>query len=467
MVGGQDGARRVIPAHPPSWSCEAIVERGEWPSLRPIVGVVECPVLRPDGSILDAPGYDPATRLYYDGTETFPPIPASPTRPEVEAAVKTLLELVADFPFAETLAAGGGTPGDGGAAHRAAWLAALLTTLGRHAIDGPTPLFRLDANSSGAGKTKLAQLMAIVATGGRVAANPWPSRAEEQEKLILSLAMAAEPIVLFDNVQSGASLGGAALDAALTATSIKGRVLGQSRMSGDVPWRTILLATGNNLAAAGDGLRRIIPCRLETPEDRPERRTGFRIEGDLLLWARDRRPLLVAAGLTILRGFLEAGSPTPRPALPPMDFVAWCGLIRHAVHWATGIDPASTREAMIEEDRGAIAERGLIAGFAELQRSVAPGGLTAAEALRHLEDHANRDRFVGLRDTIAEWWTSRDTPTPKLLGQRLAAIRGKVIGGDRIVSEDRRGTACWRVERVAKAPGPSAARADTGGRGDG
>jgi hypothetical protein len=52
---------------------------------------------------------------------------------------------------------------------------------------------------------------------------------------------------------------------------------------------------------------------------------------------------LVAAALTILRSFVAAGRPDPRPR--PMDYPAWCGLIRNAVHWATGLDPGESRSA--------------------------------------------------------------------------------------------------------------------------
>ena len=36
----------------------------EWPDLRPLLGIVGAPVLRPDGTLLQQPGYDPATCLY-------------------------------------------------------------------------------------------------------------------------------------------------------------------------------------------------------------------------------------------------------------------------------------------------------------------------------------------------------------------------------------------------------------------
>jgi hypothetical protein len=59
----------------------AYLERvGMWklPSLH---AVATAPTLRPDGSIIDRPGYDRATGVYYDPREVeFPAVPRSPTR---------------------------------------------------------------------------------------------------------------------------------------------------------------------------------------------------------------------------------------------------------------------------------------------------------------------------------------------------------------------------------------------------
>src|SRR5262249_26132166 len=54
------------PAHPPSWCISAIHARGEWPGIRHLEAVVDYPVLRPDGTILYQPGYDPSTGLLLD-----------------------------------------------------------------------------------------------------------------------------------------------------------------------------------------------------------------------------------------------------------------------------------------------------------------------------------------------------------------------------------------------------------------
>ena len=46
----------------------------EWPDLRPLLGIVGAPVLRPDGTLLQQPGYDPATCLYLASKVPLEPV---------------------------------------------------------------------------------------------------------------------------------------------------------------------------------------------------------------------------------------------------------------------------------------------------------------------------------------------------------------------------------------------------------
>ncbi len=117
--------------------------RGSWPQLRPLEGIVESPVLRADGSVLDRPGYDPATGLLFEPNTEFQPVPDRPTGRDVEQALEALFEVVCDFPFS--------TP-----AHRSAWLSSVLSCLARFAFPGPSPMNLYDANVRGVGKSLLA-----------------------------------------------------------------------------------------------------------------------------------------------------------------------------------------------------------------------------------------------------------------------------------------------------------------------
>ena len=149
---GEDGEPQLVPAHPPDWSVQAVANRGTWRGIRPLEGVTEVPLLRADGTVLETPGYDRRSGILYTPEIEYPKVPESPTREDVQAAVQKLYDLVVDFPFK-----------DGN--HKAAWLSALLTAFARPTLPGPAPLFLFDANTSGAGKTFLADIISIVGIG--------------------------------------------------------------------------------------------------------------------------------------------------------------------------------------------------------------------------------------------------------------------------------------------------------------
>jgi hypothetical protein len=309
--------------HVPGWAVEQLWDLRRWPGVRHLEGVIEAPTMRPDGSLLAEPGYDDETGLLFLPSGDFPQIPDNPTIIDAYKAVAELVILVQDFPFADE-------------DHKFAFLAALLTPLVRFGVQGPCPLFLFDANCAGSGKTKLCDIIAILATGREMPRSRYQSDDAEMDKSLLAIAPAGDRLMLFDNVPTGFSVGGGSLDAALTGFTKKGRILGESRMSGDVPLTTVFYASGNNLGLRGDALRRVVPIRLETKLDRPEERTDIK-EKDLLGYVKRERGRLVAAALTLVRAYVVAGKPevsveVEDPAtkqksmqkLTPMDYPAWC-----------------------------------------------------------------------------------------------------------------------------------------------
>ncbi|HEX4590298.1 MAG TPA: DUF3854 domain-containing protein, partial [Gemmataceae bacterium] len=77
-TGSGDAAvsRRV---HPPRWLYEGMSAESGWAGIRPLAAVVETPILRPDGTVQQQPGYDDATGVVYRPSIEFPSIPESPT----------------------------------------------------------------------------------------------------------------------------------------------------------------------------------------------------------------------------------------------------------------------------------------------------------------------------------------------------------------------------------------------------
>jgi hypothetical protein len=417
----RNGILRIDHATPSEAVVSGVAARGEWDSIPPLEAVIEAPTLRPDGSILDTPGYDEATGVLYLPSAKFPPIPDRPTQDDAKRAAEVLLALVTDFPFAVVTDAQ--RVSDKGASHRAVWLAALLTVLVRIAIEGPTPLTVFDASTPGAGKTLLAELIALIAFGRALARTPYSEDDAELRKAITSIAMAGDRLVLLDNVAS--AFGGSALDAALTATVWRDRRLGTNELT-LLPLSVVWLASGNNVQFRGDVLRRILHCRLEPSDENPEERDPgkFQIKEPLDRYVLQRRPELVVAALTIVRAYHVAGRPAQK--LPAIDFRAWSDLVRNTVFWAIGADPCATRKALVATDTASADRAALVEGWAEL-----PGahkGLTTAETLKILDE--NKAFYATLRSALTT--RNGELMTARSIGMRLNAIRGRVINGKSI-----------------------------------
>jgi hypothetical protein len=430
--------------HPPEWAVKNVHARGHWERVRALENVVETPFLRPDGSLCERPGYDDATGILYEPTCAFPAIPDQPTRENARAAREFLNEAFYDFPF----------PTD---AHRAAAHAAVLTPLARTAFRGCAPLFLIDANTRGSGKSLLCDVVSEIVAGRPFARMTPTDDDSEMRKRITSLAIAGAPLVLIDNVAG--ALGTPSLDAALTAEVWRDRVLGASR-DVELPLFAVWYATGNNIIVAGDLSRRVVHVRLESALENPETRTGFRYP-DLMQSVRENRPLLVMAALTVLRAFCVAGRPKQNISAWG-SFEGWSRLVRHALVWAGDADPGDTREALrAESDVASAALADLVAGWEEVSARFG-GQCTVAQVLGELarNDAAHGDphdreplRFETLRNAFAELCPgpAGKLPSVRQVGNTLRRFRGRVVAGKALTSprEDRNGSAVWTVRAVS------------------
>lgn len=406
---------KIRDAHPPAWCVSALHARARYPTMRYLHAVIDHPVLRPDGTILDLPGYDSATGLFLDVAQAID-VPKNPPPQTVQDATSELLEVVSDFPFASE-------------PHKSAWLAALLTPLARFAFDGPAPLFLADANVRAAGKGLLLDCISEITTGRRFTVATYTQDEDELRKRITSLALAGDRLVLFDNLDG--RFGNAVLDAALTATSWNDRILGVNRTAA-APLFVTWFATGNNVAIMADTARRVCPIRLESPEERPELRQGFR-RPDLLAFVRGNRKRLLTAALAILRGYCAAGRPSMSLSAWG-SFTAWSDLVRSAVVWAGMPDPAATRLELQERaDVTAEFMGTILSGLEKLDAN--RHGLTAAEIIERVKPvKATRENpapkepeyLADLRDAIEGMVGRLDS---RGLGNRLRSYRRRIFDG--------------------------------------
>jgi hypothetical protein len=288
---------------------------GQFP---PLVGVTQVPVLRPDGTILTTPGYDPLTRLVYrpePGLEV-PRIPDAPTPADIQQALATLADVFADFPFEDQ-------------ASQANLLALLLSFVTRPAVATAVPLCVIDSPQAGTGKSLLAQTACMIGTGRFPKSMTAPADPAEWRKQITAALLPAPAAVMLDNLNAPLMSGDFA--AALTLPEWSGRLLGTAH-DVTLPQRVVWLATGNNVALGGDIPRRCYTVRINAKAARPFERDGWRYP-ELLTHVTENRGHLLAAVLTLARAWYAAGCPEA-PVRPLGSFEEWTrkvgGILHHA-----------------------------------------------------------------------------------------------------------------------------------------
>ncbi|WP_027133430.1 hypothetical protein [Geminicoccus roseus] len=404
------------PADCPKEVAEALLAAvGAWPSIPPLLGIIEAPTLRPDGSVLDQPGYDRATGLYLDvGNTAFPEVPQQPSRDEAQAALAVLTGILAGFPFASE-------------ADRSVAVSMILTALVRRSLRA-APMSILTAPKMGSGKSLLATVASYIASGRAPAMMSQADDTESERKRVLAILMEGDALALIDNVER--PLGSDTLCSVLTEPIFRDRLLGQTKTI-TVPTCTTWAATGNNITIAGDLTTRVLICRIDPQVERPEERT-FQV--DLHQEVPARRGELAVAALTIIRAYLAAGS--PKQELPTFGrFEAWQQWCRFPLVWLGMADPCLTRAAA--EARDPVREK-LSQLTGAWYDAFGSDEMTLAAAIKQAPD--------ALRDAMHVAAGDRDGINLRKLGWFVARHEGRIEDGRRFEKgEGRRTGLLWRV----------------------
>jgi putative DNA primase/helicase len=421
---------------PPAWFVETLQGRPTWP-FPLLEGIVHSPTIRPDGSVLDLPGYDVDTGLFFDSNgTTFPTIPLHPTLDDTRTAIGHLQEAVMNFPFTEPW-------------HFAAWLSAVLSVVCRYTIMGCVPMHGITTTTRGSGKSLLADTIAIIGTGRLAARWSQVDQEDEERKRLLSLALDGDPLVCIDNVT--APLGSAALALALTAPSIKDHILGKTQTL-EAPMSAVFLCTGNNMQYVGDLARRVIPIALDPRMERLEERTGFQ-HNPLLPWVQQERPRLTVAALTIVKASFEAGCPT-QSVTPLGSFEVWSDLIRQALVWAGEADPCEGRKDIEVTSNPEFETLGTL--LHAWKACYPHKSVTLKQVLDDIHQYA---QHVGPETTRNEWNDLQDAPgscdqkydgkslRSEPIGYALRKWQGRIIDGMRLVKAGTYNRAMqWQIE---------------------
>jgi hypothetical protein len=389
-----------IPADAPNSIAEAyLASVGRW-KLPILTAVTGAPFLRPDNSVCDTPGYDTATGLLYKPACSFPPIPPQPTRNDALAALAQLEELIADFPFV--------APAD-----RSVALAAILTTLDRPNME-TAPLFAFTAPTAGTGKSKLVDIVSMLVTGQPAPVMGQGSHEEELEKRLGAALLAGNLIISIDNCEH--ILKCSFLCSALTQQISEVRVLGKSK-NVMTPVIATMFATGNNLSVAGDLTRRTLLCSLDAQCERPELRE---FNQDAVEVAKTNRGRLVAAALTVLRGWHLSGRKGARPL---GSFETWSHRVRDALLWLDRADPCSTTDKVKSDDPEIMA---LTAVMAQWREHI---GLSTEVTVPQIVNRSLNAHDLHIALTNVASARTGPTVSNERLGRWLKKNEGRIIGG--------------------------------------
>lgn len=379
-------------------------------------GITETPILRTDGTIVQTPGYDPRTRLVFAPAPDLrlPRIPDAPDQADLTAALETITDLIGQFPFVDQ-------------ASQTNAIASLITLVIRSAIPGSVPLCLNDAPQAGTGKTLLAEVEAIVATGREASLFSAPRDDEEWRKVVTSALVDGSTVIIMDNVNS--RLDASSLAKALTAVTWADRLLGVSRKV-ELPVRCTWIATGNNIQLGGDLPRRCYWVRMDAQTSKPYLRTDFR-HPDLKAWAKQNRGRILASVLTIARAWYAAGK--PKPTVKTLgSFEAWTtivgGMLEHAgVHGFL----YNCEELWSNADQEAVQwELFLLA----LREEFGHHTFTTSEIYaRVIESNVRYKEPVreALPDDLAEW-LDRPGSFQRRLGKALRARTGRRFGDSQV-----------------------------------
>src|SRR6266545_4124984 len=141
--------KRYFAELPPKHVAENVLADAE-PPFPVLMRVVRSPIFAADGTLRTEPGYDAASKTFYDPAEGFDiRVPLKPTDEDVNFSRATIEDLIFDFPFTSE-------------SERTHAVGLLLLPFARELIDGPTPLHLIEKPSPGTGAGLLTDVLTTV-----------------------------------------------------------------------------------------------------------------------------------------------------------------------------------------------------------------------------------------------------------------------------------------------------------------
>jgi len=315
------------------------------------------------------------------------------------------------------------------------WLTLLIAQALRLELS-TTPLGIITANMPGLGKTLLLSSITKILFGREPSISIWTegasaaAAAEELNKRLLTLVAGGETFMAIDNVSrvSGADLSNPTLEAFVTSSNFKGRLLGANKEIGG-EHRLQVVLTGNGTNPTGDLADRSLFVYLES--DDPNRRSKPASEfksGELLNYITAHRKELLGSVLTIIKAWIIAGKPKPTPEDYGWgSFTDFTEFVVPIVHWSTGINPLKDRVQDIQQtDSKAQARSCLIMNWEKVlgkEPQTASAIIDKVKYLSNCISDIGSKELEAFKESLAELCPGifkDDLPTAKQFGKALS-----------------------------------------------
>lgn len=412
---------------PPARHAAVLFDSTSYHHLPVLRGLTRQPYLRPDASLMLAPGYDAASGMFgvFDAREFS--IPARPTRADAGAALALLKDLLTEFSFARDT-------------DLAAALAAMLTAAVRPSL-AHAPMIHARAHMVGSGKSYLCELITAFATPQRGTPTTFPGDDEECRKLLLAELLRAPAVIEFDNL-TGDLVAHKSLCTALTSEHMSGRILGVSKTA-TVNTRALFLSSGNNVGPVQDMTRRCITIHLDPGCEVPASRSFRRPE--LVREVLSERGRYVSAALTMVRAWCVAGKPKAE-CKSLAGYGDWSDLCRQPLLWLGLADPTeSVFEAIAEDPDRETLDRLLTAWQSAFGKTAA----MVRDAVRRAS--VLHDPHVDLHEVLHDIADERGEINRRRLGWWIRRHAGRIVNDRRFVrASGNRSAEAWQVESVSQ-----------------
>lgn len=427
-------AKAWLRVDPPEKIATTMLSRvGEW-TFPPLAGVITTPTIRPDGSLLTAPGYDRSTRLFHmrdTALDLTGLVPDRPTREDAAKALTDLQYLIKNFPVVNET-------------DHAVALSGLITPIVRGAVS-QMPLHANRASTARTGKSFLVDVASAIATARPCPVATWVKDQKEADARLTGLLLAGFPLICLDNVNG--ELGSDLLCQAIERPIVQVRPLGASDII-EIESRASIFATGNGLRVRGDMTGRTMIANLDAGMERPELRA---FEFDPVEMVLNDRARYVSACLTIVMAHAQAGF--PGESGPLASFEDWSKYVRRALIWLDCADPCSSMEQARDDDPELAELRELIDAWSnEFGTTISPTTAEvigmASERFPEAEDGSQGPlKFPRMKDLLTRIGSNRTGLDGVRISSFFRAKEGRIVVGLKLRKAGRAGGGVvrWQV----------------------